>query len=262
MAAAVPRPCPSRTPDPLRRDGPWWAVALLALLTTLGAGLPGIGPDDRRTRVDQHQMPWAALARLQIPGVSRCTAFLIDPQTAVTVAHCLYSRRVQYFVLPESVHVLVGYDAGTFTRHAVAASFQVAPGYDPEEGAVTRGLDLAIIRLAAPVALPGQTLGLALDAAPRGTPLMLGGYGQDRAEVVLADTACQSDGYTDGETQWPVLVHTCAGTRGTSGAPVLARDMAGVWQVVGVQATGRVDGVGGTAVPATAVRALLREPPR
>ena len=260
MAAAVPKPCLSRTPDPLRRGGPWWAVALLALLTT-GAGLPGVGPDDRRMRIDQHQMPWAALARLQIPGVSRCTTFLIDPQTAVTVAHCLYSRRLGHFVLPESVHVLVGYAAGSFTRHAVAASFQVAAGYDPEEGAITRGLDLAVIHLAVPVALPGQTLRLAIDAAPRGTPLMLGGYGQDRAEVVLADTACESDGYTDGETQWPVLVHTCAGTRGTSGAPVLARDAAGVWQAVGVQATGRVDGVGGTAVPAAAVRALLRQGP-
>jgi len=165
-------------------------------------------------------------------------------------------------VLPESVHVLVGYDAGSFTRHAVAASFQVASGYDPEEGAVTRGLDLAVVHLAAPVALPGQTLALADGAAPRGTPLMLGGYGQDRAEVVLADTACQSDGYADGETQWPVLVHTCAGTRGTSGAPVLARDAAGVWQAVGVQATGRIDGVGGTAVPAAAVRALLHDHPR
>ena len=206
-------------------------------------------------------MPWAALARLQIPGVSRCTAFLIDPQTAVTVAHCLYSRRLGHFVLPESVHVLVGYVAGSFTRHAVAASFQVAPSYDPEEGAITHGLDLAIVHLAAPVALPGQTLKLAIDAAPRGTPLMLGGYEQDRIEVVLADTACASDGYTDGDTQWPVLVHTCAGTRGTSGAPVLARDSAGVWQAVGVQATRRVDGVGGTAVPAAAVWALLRRGP-
>ena len=90
---------------------------------------------------------------------------------------------------------------------------------------------------------------------------MLGGYGQDRAEVVLVDTACFSAGYADGETQWPVLVHTCAGTRGTSGAPVLARDRTGMWRVVGVQATGRVDGVGGTAVPAAAVRALLHEAP-
>ena len=259
MAAVVPRPCPSRTPDFLQCGGPRWAAALLLLLTLTGAGLPGIGSDERRVRVDQHKLPWAALARLQIPGVSRCTAFLINPQTAVTVAHCLYSRRLGHFVLPESVHVLVGYEAGAFTRHAVAASFKIAPSYDPEEGAVTHGLDLAVIHLATPVALPGQTLALAAGAAPQGTPLMLGGYGQDRAEVVLADTACLSEGYADGDTQWPVLVHTCAGTRGTSGAPVMARDAAGVWQVVGVQATGRVDGVGGTAVPAAAVRALLHE---
>ena len=87
---------------------------------------------------------------------------------------------------------------------------------------------------------------------------MLGGYGQDRAEAVLADTACTLQGYAGGG-RGAVLMHDCEGTRGTSGAPVLARDAARAWRVAGVQSTARMGGDGGTAVPASAIRLLLGE---
>ena len=59
---------------------------------------------------------------------------------------------------------------------------------------------------------------------------MLGGYNQDRAEVIEADTACHV--VTAGPA---LLVHDCAGTRGTSGGPVLMRGPDGVWRVAGMQ---------------------------
>ena len=201
-------------------------------------------------------MPWAALARLQIPGVSRCTAFLVAPQTAVTAAHCLYGRRLGHFVPPGSVHILTGYDRGRFVRHEVAQSYTLAPGYDPQSGPSARALDLAILHFAAPLALPGQTLSLLDGPVPPGAALALGGYGQDRAEALLADTACTAQG-TAGAGAAAMLVHDCEGTLGTSGAPLLARDAAGAWGVAGVQATGRANGAGGTAIPASAVRVLL-----
>jgi len=201
-------------------------------------------------------MPWAALARLQVPGASRCTAFLVNPQTAVTAAHCLYSRRLGRFAPARLVHVLVGYDRGSYTRHAVAASFTTAAGYDPSAGPAAGVLDLAAVRLAQPVAAVDRTLSLVDGPLPLGTPLMLGGYGQDRAEAILADAACAVQGYA-GEGAAAMLVHDCEGTRGTSGAPVLTRDAGGTWRVAGVQATGRIGGAGGTAVPAAAIRLLL-----
>lgn len=220
-----------------------------------GAGLPGVGPEDRRVPVSTVVMPWAALARLQVPGISRCTAFLVDPQTAITAAHCLYSRRLGGFVPAGSVHILVGYDKGAFTKHAAAASFVVDLGYDPAAGPRAGVADLAVVRFTQPVTDAARVLPLLDQEPPAGTPVMLAGYGQDRAEVLLADTACTLQGRT-GAGVAAVLVHDCEGTRGTSGAPLLMRG-AGGWRVAGVQATGRADGAGGTAVPAAAVRTLM-----
>lgn len=194
--------------------------------------------------------------RLQVPGAVRCTAFLIDPQMAVTAAHCLYSRRLGHFAPAGSVHLLLGYDRGGFVKHQVAASYTVAPGYDPGAGPSTGAPDVAILQLPQPIALASRTLPLVDAPLPPGTPLMLGGYGQDRAEAVLADQACTLQGYA-GRGASAVLVHDCEGTHGTSGAPVLARDAAGIWRVAGVQSTGRRDGAGGTAIPAEALRPLL-----
>ena len=194
--------------------------------------------------------------RLQVPGAVRCTAFLVDPQTAVTAAHCLYSRRLGHFAPAGSVHLLLGYNHGTFVKHQVAASYTVAPGYDPGAGPSAGARDIAILRLPQPMALASHTLPLVNAALPSGTPLMLGGYGQDRAEAVLADESCTLQGYA-GRGAAAVLVHDCEGTHGTSGAPVLARDAAGVWRVAGVQSTGRRDTAGGTAIPADALRPLL-----
>lgn len=251
------RLCPSRTPELRLRGGPHGVAALLALLTAGGA-LPGIGGDDRRVAIDPGTMPWAALIRLQVPGAVRCTAFLIDPQTAVTAAHCLYSLRLGHFVPAGSVHLLLGYDKGSFAKHEVAGSYTVAPGYDPAAGPAAGTRDVAVVRLLQPMASSSRTLLLVDAPLPPRTPLMLGGYGQDRAEAVLADNACTLLGYA-GRGSDAVLVHDCEGTHGTSGAPVLARDAAGVWRAAGVQVTGRTDGAGGTAIPIDALRQFLGE---
>ena len=251
MAAVAPRLCPSRTPDAHWRGSPAWVAALLGLLVA-GAALPGVGPEDRRIPMDQSSMPWAALARVQVPGTSRCTAFLIDPHTAVTAAHCLYSRPLGRMVPATAVHVLVGYARGGFAAHRIAASLTTFPGFRPGGTAP----DVAVIHFDdAPIGLQ-QALALLDTPLPAGTPLMLGGYGQDRNEVMTADTRCSAQGYAS-TSQGAALVHDCAGTHGTSGAPLLARAPSGQWAVAGMQVAARADGSGGTALPAAAIRSLI-----
>ena len=198
------------------------------------------------------------MARVQIPGVSRCTGFLVGPQTVVTAAHCLYGRRLGHFAPPASVHVLLGYVDGVFARHVVAISYRVADGYNPA-AAAGQGADLAVLALATPIGVPGQTLTLADRPLRNETPVMLGGYGQDRAERIAADLSCKSLGYEAGADGRILLAHDCAGTRGTSGGPLLVEAPDG-WRVAGVQVAGNENDVGGFAVPAAAIRALLAQP--
>ena len=81
---------------------------------------------------------------------------------------------------------------------------------------------------------------------------MLGGYEQDRAQVLVADTACAVDGTVRAGAA-TLLQHSCAGTRGVSGAPLLARAPGGGWGVVGVASIAGIGASGGFAVPAAAV---------
>ncbi len=263
MAAVARRRSRSRLPDGLtliRRGSVLTrnAAALGIVLLTGAAGLPGVGPHKARVSIDVAALPWAAVARVQIPGISRCTGFLVGPQTVITAAHCLYGRRLGHFAPAASVHVLLGYADGIFTRHAVAASYRIADGYNPLTSG-GQGADVAVLALEAPIGGPGEGLALADQPSSNNTALMLGGYGQDRAERIAADLSCKSLGYGAGADGRILLAHDCAGTRGTSGGPVLVETPTG-WRVAGVQVAGNTSDVGGLAVPAAAIRALLARP--
>ncbi len=230
-----------------------WPLALLALLALAGAApvLPGVGVSDGRMTVIATDMPWRALARLQVPGETRCTAVLIGGRTALTAAHCLWGRHTRRFVPADSVHVLTGYEAGRFTHHAIASAYHRAADDTARPAAAER--DFAVVTLAEPIG--DAVLPLAEADPPVGTPVMLGGYNQDRGEVIEADTRCQIVGVAPGR-----LIHDCAGTHGTSGAPLLALAADGAWQVVGLQVAAFTDHAGGIAVPVSRLRAMVPVP--
>jgi protease YdgD len=218
--------------------------------------LPGMGGADPRVRVDPAQPPWTAVARLQIPGVSRCTAVVVAPRLAVTAAHCLYSRRAGHWMPAGSVHVLIGYAAGGFKAHLLAQRYRIAPGYQLSDPDGTRGADVALVSLAEPAA---DVMALAISSPPAGTAAGLAGYNQDRAEVLEVDAHCAVAGVLRDRHGGELLAHDCAATRGTSGGPLLVRDADGREVLAGVQVGARDTGVGGVAVPVETVRELLGE---
>ena len=230
------------------------AGSALAAAAPPSPALPGKGGADERTRVDAGQAPWRAVARLQVPGIARCTAVVVAPRLAVTAAHCLWSRRLGGWVPAGAVHVLAGYAAGTFSAHLLVAGYRVAPGYNPADTGATRGADLALVSLAAPAP---DVLALAGETPRPGTAAVLGGYNQDRAEVIEADTRCAVTGTAHDPDGRTLLLHDCDATRGTSGGPLLIRDGAGHLVLAGVQVAARTTGAGGVAVPVALVRRLL-----
>jgi protease YdgD len=224
------------------------------MLCAAGPNLPGIGAADPRHVVAADAPPWHALARLQIPGIGRCTAFLIAPRVAVTAAHCLWGERLGRFVPAGAIHVLTGYASGGFARHTTATGYRIAAGYDPHDPDGTRGADVAVVTLAGRM---DHVLGLVPQAPRIGEAALLGGYNQDRAEIIEADLHCTIAGTGVDRGGRALLVHNCTATRGTSGGPLLVRGADGEIRVAGVQVAGPMDRAGGVAVPAAVVRRLI-----
>ncbi|MCU0886938.1 MAG: trypsin-like peptidase domain-containing protein [Rubritepida sp.] len=217
-------------------------VAVAGLLLLLAAGpalaqsqirrpgdpppqLPGLGSNDPRMTVPVNEPPWNSIGRLQTETGGRCTGTLIAPDTVLTAAHCLFAPGGG-FVQPRSVHFLLGYERARATARRRAVSFRT--GLPPQAGQqrMEPNQDWALITLDEPI--QGPTLPLLTRPIEPRTPLMLPGYQQDRPEVMLADTGCRLLEHRAG-----TLLHDCAGTRGSSGGPVLVRTGRG-WAVAGV----------------------------
>lgn len=262
---------------PTRGIGPkpargWLAAALLlgaalSLDTAVAAqpippsALPGLGPGTSRELVDIDQLPWRGVVRVQTEVGARCTGALVGSRAVLTAAHCLFGRGTGRPVRPGSVHVLVGYARGGYAGHARAVSFVTGPGFalGPDMRPLPSApldADWAMLVLDAPLGTPDRVLALGPRIPPPGAHVMLGGYEQDRAQVLLADTACAVTGLVlDAASQRPLLLHhTCAATRGASGAPLLIRTGSeGGWAVAGVASRAGLGASGGFAVPIAAL---------
>jgi protease YdgD len=203
----------------------------LAFATGLALMISTAAAEDRRVVVDPKQPPWNAIVKVQTNIGLRCTGALIAPATVLTAAHCLYNPRTRAFLQPVSLHVLLGYERSQYRWHRLVSRFVVAPNFKPGLG--RPGEDWARLELAEAIPATVAPLPIAqVDPTP-GLSVMLAGYNQDRAQLLMADPACRVVRVMRAPDRATLIAHECQGRRGTSGAPLLVRKGEG-WAVIGI----------------------------
>jgi protease YdgD len=194
-----------------RRLRALFAAATVALIVPL----PAAAADPRLT-VDPNTPPWDAIAKVQTNTGGRCTGALIGPAVVLTAAHCLYNHRTGVLLQPVSLHVLLGYERGTYRWHRLVVGMTVGPGFDGGKPQPQRA-DWARLELAEAIPAAVSPLPVSKEVPLPGTALALAGYNQDRAQLLMAATDCHVIGMARSPDGGAFFAHDCAGTRGTSG---------------------------------------------
>ena len=234
------------------RTGSTLAAAAFAALAALAAApVAGAGPEPRivgGTVASPGAYPWAAslvAAGAEAPEGHGCGASLVGPETLLTAAHCVTG------LTPEEVDAVVGRSklSDTSTGQRVDVTWYAAhPG----------GTDVALVRLAEPVAESPVGLATTADAAlyQPGLEATAVGWGlrreaggapaDDLREVnvpIVADADCRRAYRKVEGFEAATMICAGAGGRdtcsGDSGGPLIVRDAAGDPLQVGVTSFGR-----------------------
>lgn len=205
-------------------------AAVLIVSAWIGIATPSLSAE-RRVAVDPNQPPWNVVVKVQTNIGTRCTGVLIAPAAVLTAAHCLYNPRTRALLEPVSLHVLFGYQRAGYRWHRRVAHFAVGSGFDGGKGPPTA--DWARLELAEAIPSAVAPLPVSEHYPEPGMAVSLAGYNQDRAQLLLADPACRVIRVIATAGGAVLIAHDCAATRGTSGAPLLARQDDG-WALLGI----------------------------
>lgn len=225
-------------------------AARILLLTALSAApalaeLPGLGQTDPRRPVPADRAPWNAVGEIETRAGNRCTGTLVGPRLVLTAQHCLVTQDARALVAPRDIAFRLG------GRTARGVALRHGPGFDTRREEPWRA-DWAMVTLDAPLG-EGRALRLSREPPREGLPVALPGWQHDRPGALLADLGCRVVIFGTFGAQGMLVGHNCAGTLGSSGAPLLARAEDGGFVVVGVQAKAALGRPLGVAVPGFAI---------
>ncbi len=205
------------------------------------AEVPGLGRNDTRRPVPADRAPWNAVGEVETTAASRCSGTLVGPRTVLTAAHCLINADATALVPARDITFRIG------GRTARGVALRSGSGFDTRLEQPWRS-DWAVVTLDAPLG-QGRALRVAHEPPSEGTALALPAWQHDRPGVLLADLGCRVVVFGTFGAQGMLVGHNCAGTLGSSGAPLLARAADGGFVVVGVQAKAALGQPLGVAVP-------------
>lgn len=241
-----------------------WPAALAVVFLFSIAPLAGFDPTKgavaadlaHRREVEIDRPPWNAVVRVQTNLAGRCTGALVAPDVVLTAAHCLFNKRTRAMLQAESLHVLAGYDRGTYAAHSPVRRVTLSPLYDGTKPFEFLRQDWALLTLVKPAPASVAPLAVAREPIPPGQAAAFAGFHRDRTHVLLADQDCAIGPPMRAKDGGLMMSHDCAAAQGSSGGPLLVRRGAG-WVVAGVAVAATKNG--NLAVPVEAFAAALDE---
>jgi len=201
---------------------------------------------------------WEAVGRIDFGTDSFCTGTLIDPNTVVTAAHCLFDDDLNPFSA-RVIEFRAGLRNGRPEATRRVTQVAIHPSYDPTQKNYSQQVrhDVAMLRLSQPIRNPG-IVPLAFSGTRSNDPTVgVVSYAQDRAEAPSLQERCTVLAAENG-----MLVTSCSVNFGASGAPIFRFENGTPYLVSVVSAMAELEGQkvslgADLAQPITEVSALL-----
>jgi len=146
-----------------------------------------------------------------------CTGTLVEEDLVLTAAHCVTHHFTGKVFPPGAVHFVAGWRRGTKVGHSKAAAIPVHPDYDrrAEIGPENVAADLALIRLAEPIAQEKAPFFHIAPPPGLGKALTIISYREDRAHALTRQKGCEIRSIHGANMDLD-----CNVTFGASGSPV------------------------------------------